>query len=310
MSERYVPETPRNRGEHDAPHVTPVTPAEDARTILINRVTWGAIIAGVAVSLVTQLLLNLLGIGVGASTLDPGSGDNPEASTFSIAAGIWWTVSGIIAAFIGGHVAGRLSGKPKGSTTGWHGLISWAVATLVVIYLLTSSVGGIIGGAFNQVTRLVGGATQAAATAAGPAMQGEDPFSAIERQITESLGGPANVPEVRDAAIAAVRAAVTGNQADATQQQDRAAQALAQARGIPVEQARQEVKQYIQQYQQVAQQAGEAADAAATAVSTGALVAFAALLLGAIAAWFGGRIGAVDPTVTAPHVDGRSAPRT
>jgi hypothetical protein len=290
--------------------VTPVTPAEDARTILINRVTWGAIIAGVAVSLVTQLLLNLLGIGVGASTLDPGSGDNPEASTFSIAAGIWWTVSGIIAAFIGGHVAGRLSGKPKGSTTGWHGLISWAVATLVVIYLLTSSVGGIIGGAFNQVTRLVGGATQAAATAAGPAMQGEDPFSAIERQITESLGGPANVPEVRDAAIAAVRAAVTGNQADATQQQDRAAQALAQARGIPVEQARTEVQQYIQQYQQVAQQASEAADTAATAVSTGALVAFAALLLGAIAAWFGGRIGAVDPTVTAPRVDERLPPRT
>ncbi len=299
MSERYAPDTPRNRGDHDAPHVTPVTPAEDARTILINRVTWGAVFAGVAVSLVTQLLLNMLGIGVGASTLDPGSGDNPEASTFSIAAGIWWTVSGIIAAFIGGHVAGRLSGRPKGSTTAWHGLVSWAVATLVVFYLLTTAVGGILGGAFNQVTRVIGGTTEAAATAAGPAAQDEDPFAAIQRQITEAIGGSGDVAALRDAAVAAVRAAVTGNQAEAAQQQEQAAQALAQAREIPIEQARNEVRQYTEQYKQLAAQAGEAADTAATAVSTGALVAFVALLLGAIAAWFGGRLGAVDPTVTA-----------
>jgi hypothetical protein len=310
MNERYTPDTPRNRGDQDAPHFTPVTPAEDFRTILINRVTWGAVIAGVAVSLVTQLLLNMLGLGLGASTLDPGSGDNPEASTFSIAAGIWWTVSGVIAAFIGGHVAGRLSGQPKGSTTGWHGLISWAVATLVVFYLLTSAVGGIIGGAFNQVTRVIGGATEAAATAAGPAVQDDDPFAAIQQEISESIGGSEDVAAMRDAAVAAVRSAVTGNPAEAQQQQERAAQALAQAREIPIEQARTQVQQYTQQYQQVAQQAQEAADTAATAVSTGALVAFVALLLGAIAAWFGGRMGAVDPTVTAPHVDRRLAPRS
>ena len=305
MNQRYAPDTPRNRGDQDAPHVTPVTPAEDARTILINRVAWGAVFAGVAVSLVTQLLLNMLGIGVGASTLDPGSGDNPEASTFSIAAGIWWTVSGVIAAFIGGHVAGRLSGQPKGSTSAWHGLISWAVATLVVFYLLTSAVGGIVGGAFNQVTSVIGGATQAAATAGGPAAQDEDPFAAIQRQITEAVGGSGDVAALRDAAVDAVRAAVTGNQAEAAQQQEQAAQALAQAREIPIEQARNEVRQYTEQYKQVAAQAGEAADTAATTVSTGALVAFVALLLGAIAAWFGGRLGAVDPTVTSRHVDTR-----
>ena len=83
MNEKYVPDTPRNRGDHDAPHVTPVSPAEDARSIMINRVAWGAVFAGVVISLVTQLLLNLLGIGLGASTLDPGSGDNPAASTLA-----------------------------------------------------------------------------------------------------------------------------------------------------------------------------------------------------------------------------------
>ena len=60
-------------------------------------------------------------------------------------AGIWWTVSGIIASLVGGYVAGRLSGKPKPSTTSWHGLIAWAVTTLLVFYLLTSAIGGLVG---------------------------------------------------------------------------------------------------------------------------------------------------------------------
>lgn len=47
------------------------------------------------------------------------------------------------------------------------------------------------------------------------------------------------------------------------------------------------------------QRAAEAADAAATAVSTGGIFAAIALLLGGAAGYFGGRMGAVDPTVTA-----------
>jgi hypothetical protein len=43
---------------------------------------------------------------------------------------------------------------------------------------------------------------------------------------------------------------------------------------------------------------GAAAQTAATAVSRGALFGSLALVLGAIAAWLGGRMGAVDPTLT------------
>jgi hypothetical protein len=46
------------------------------------------------------------------------------------------------------------------------------------------------------------------------------------------------------------------------------------------------------------QEALEAADAAATAVSTGAILGFVALLLGAIAAWFGGAAGTKAIPVT------------
>jgi hypothetical protein len=48
------PDTPRNRGDDDAPHLSPTTPAEDARTVLLNEVSWAAVFAGVVVALVCQ----------------------------------------------------------------------------------------------------------------------------------------------------------------------------------------------------------------------------------------------------------------
>ncbi len=153
----YSAGTPRSRGGDDQPHVSPVTPAEDARTILINRISWGAVLAGVVVTLVSQLILNMIGIGVGAATIDPGTGDNPSAMGFSMGAAIWWTLSGVIAALFGGYVAGRMAGRPKESTAGWHGVTSWAVTTLVIFYLLTSAIGGVIGGAYRTVTSALGG---------------------------------------------------------------------------------------------------------------------------------------------------------
>src|SRR5919112_5650681 len=292
MAEDIRPNTPRNRGDSDAPHMSPVTPAEDARTILINQISWGAVLAGVVVALVTQLILNMLGIGIGAATLDPGagSGENPSAQSFSIGAGIWFALSGIIAALAGGYVAGRLAGRPQESTAGWHGLTTWALTTLAVFYLLTSTVGGILGGAYRSVTsalgnvaQTVGSTAQTAAQVAAPNLSRvADPFSGIEQSVRGATGG--NDPAaLRDAAVTAVRAALTGNQQQAQDARERAAQALARAQNIPIEQARTQVGQYEQQYRQTVdqarQQATEAADTAARAVSTAALLGALRLIL-------------------------------
>jgi hypothetical protein len=291
-------------GDRDRPHLSPVLPGEDARTVLINNVSWAAVLAGVVVSLVVQLLLNMLGLGIGAATIDPVDGQTPDASTFSVGAGIWWTVAGIIAAFLGGHVAGRLSGRPKQSTAGWHGIIAWAFTTLVVFYLLTSTVGAVIGGAFNTLGSAMSGvgrtAVQTAQSAAPALANVTDPFGAIEREIRESSG---NDPQaLRDAAVSAVRAALSGDAAEAEEARNRAAEALARAQNISPDEARNRIAQYEQQYRAAAeearQQATEAAEMASNAVSRGALFGFFALVLGAVAAWFGGRSGTVNPTVT------------
>lgn len=303
------PETARPRVDWEAPHSTAVTPEEDWRAILINRISWGAVLAGVALALATQLILNLLGIGIGASSFDPASSANPSAATFSIGAGIWWLLSGIISALVGGYTAGRLAGQPKASSGGWHGLTAWALATLLMFGLLTTTIGAIAGGAFWTLVSLTGGAAQTVGTAAQTAVQAAapgiyraaDPFASIERAIRNASGG--NDPAaLREAAVSAVRAAITGDPAQAKDARERAAQALAKAQGVPVDQARAQIAQYEQQYRQTVDQAKQQATAAAqmatTAVSRAALFGSLALLLGALAAWLGGRRGAVHPTIT------------
>jgi hypothetical protein len=78
-----------------------------------------------------------------------------------------------------------------------------------------------------------------------------------------------------------------------------------------VEQARTQMQQYEQQYRQAVdnakQKATQAADVAAKAVSRGALFGSIALLLGAIAACFGGRAGAGESTITSAALRTRLA---
>jgi hypothetical protein len=313
MPDVHEPDTSRIRGDRAAPHIrdapdiSPVTMAEDAHTTMLSRISWGAVLAGVVVALVTQILLNLLGIGIGAATLDLAVGDNPSATSFSIGAGIWFALSTILAALAGGYTAGRLAGIPRESTAAWHGLTAWALTTLVIFYLLGSTVGGLLGGAYRGITNALGNVSSAVGSTAETAaqvavMRIADPFSPIEESIRTAI--PGNDPAtLRDAAIAAVRAVVTGDPQQAAEARERAAQVIVRAQNISVEDARTQVQQYAQQYRQAAdhakQQVTQAADAAAKTVSRAALFGAISLLLGGLAGWFGGRMGAVEPTLTA-----------
>jgi len=295
--------TPRARGEYDAPHRSPVTPAEDFRTVAINRLTWGAVFAGIASMLAVQLVLNIVGVAAGVATLEP-RGDSPDGQTLSIAAGLWWAISGIVAAGVGGYVAGRVCGQPKESTAGWHAFVAWAGAVLVIAFLIGSSVGSVVGAA----GRTLGGALEATATAVAEATpELTDPFGRIEEAVR---GRAANEPV--DIAVESLRALLTGDPAQAGAARDRAAEALARATNVSAEQARAEIQRYENEYRQtvgdIERQAAEAAEAARDAVSVGAILAAVSLVLGAVAAVVAGRMGAVDPTLTMRPASGM-APR-
>lgn len=125
------------------------------------RVTWGAVFAGALIAISIQVLLSMLGTGIGASTVDAQTtGGTPSASAFGIGAGVWWVVSSLLALFIGGMVAGRLSGTTLSADAALHGLLTWAIAMMATLYLIGTAAGSLVSGAAG----LVSGAASATAT--------------------------------------------------------------------------------------------------------------------------------------------------
>jgi hypothetical protein len=290
---------------------TPATESasEEWHTYLFNRASWGAIVAGVVAALVVQLLLNLLGIGVGAASLSAAnSAENPDASAFSIGAGLWWTLSGIIASFCGGVAAGRLCGAAKVNTARWHGFVAWCVTTLVVFYLLTSALGGVVGGSLGALGNTLGGAARSTASAVSGVAQGAD-TGGLEAQV-RGLVNPSDTQSVQNSLLAYIRASATGDQRAADAARDQAVNGLARVANISPEEARNRLNQVEQQYrqtlEQARQQATRAAEASRQTVSRAGIFGFIALVLGAIAAWFGGGIGTPRQVTAAFDTRGRA----
>jgi hypothetical protein len=111
----------------------------------IKRVSWGAIFAGTVVALVVQIVLTLLGLSIGLGVVS----QSPTTGTLGgigIGAGVWLVVSTLVSLFIGGYVASRLAGSPTRQDGAWHGVVVWAFATLLSVYLATSAVGTAVSG--------------------------------------------------------------------------------------------------------------------------------------------------------------------
>ena len=295
-----------------SPSLSTAAAHADTRAVVLNQVSWGAVFAGAVTALVTQVIINLVGVGVGLASVGTTAADNPSASTVSMGAGIWFVASGIIASLAGGLVAGKMSGKPLPGAAALHGLVSWAVTTLVVLYLLTSAATGLVGGTLSTVSgalggagNLVGGTIQTAATAAAPSLtKVQNPLDGIEQKVRQQAAGQ-DPQAARDAAVSAMKALLTGDAAQKEQAKSRAADALAKAQGISPDQARAEVEDYQKQYDQAVATAKQKAEAAAVAAKSaatqGAFYAAIALILGALAAFFGGRMGAPKPEAVAGY---------
>jgi hypothetical protein len=94
--------------------------------------TWSPVLAGVFTSLVVQILLTMLGLGVGLLSVDvPTASAAPAGASYL--AFVWWAVSGIIAAFAGGAIAA--ANAPDQSSFGrvGHAMAAWAVTVVVVV---------------------------------------------------------------------------------------------------------------------------------------------------------------------------------
>lgn len=159
----------------------PILVASAAPVVAGRRISWAAVLAGVIITLVVQLLLSILGLGVGASTIDPLREENP-VSGIGTGAGIWFVVSALIAWFIGGYVAGRMAGIPRRQDSLLHGILAWSLGTLLMFYFLTTTVGSLIGGTASVLGRVL--ATLGSGVAASAPVVAE----AAGEQIEEASG--------------------------------------------------------------------------------------------------------------------------
>lgn len=122
----------------------------------VTRISWAAIFAGALTAIIIAFMLNMLGLGIGLTSINPMSEENTldGLGTGTI---IWWALSNLVALFVGGLIAGRMSGFPSNKDGGLHGFLAWALFTLVSVWLLTATVGGILSGVSNTFSSLLGG---------------------------------------------------------------------------------------------------------------------------------------------------------
>jgi hypothetical protein len=116
-----------------------------------SAVAWSAIWAGAIVTTAVSLVLLAVGSGFGLIAVSPWPGVGTAPTTFTIAAGLWLVFTQWISSLFGGYVAGRTRTRWSNLHTDEvffrdtvHGLLTWSLATLVVvgIAILAGSIAG------------------------------------------------------------------------------------------------------------------------------------------------------------------------
>ena len=227
-----------------------------------SRVSWGAVFAGAVVAIAIGLMLNALGAGVGATTIDATARSTPSASNFGIGAAIWILVSNLIGLAAGGYVAARLSGTSDNTDGTLHGLAVWGTTFLISAVLLGNLVAGIASTVTTGASNLLGGVAQGAGSAASAV--GQQAASRVDTGTLQSVtqatvnrvqgalsgtgGDPATMSsDQRKAEIGTLvtRRVTDGNLSQ--QDRDRLNQLVAAEYGLSPQEAQQRVQQAEQQ---------------------------------------------------------------
>lgn len=111
---------------------------------LHTLISWPAVIAGAVVAIAVGAMLNLLGVALGAASINPYDLSTGEAKAFSAGAGAWIAIANALALFAGGFVASRVAKYTDHHKGYLHGLAVWAVAFIIALFLAGSTaVGGV-----------------------------------------------------------------------------------------------------------------------------------------------------------------------
>src|SRR5215470_15674089 len=149
----------RHSGAHIATHVP----------LVLRRISWPAVGAGVGVALLIQLVFSihghlhqwLMGVGVGIGTVDPTRVKTLVTADLGNIPGLCWRSLGFIALLIGSGVASRMAEAPYRHEGMLHGLLTWGVVMLCILCLPTSVLENFMSGTLGALGATAHAASQA-----------------------------------------------------------------------------------------------------------------------------------------------------
>jgi len=116
----------------------------------LSHFSWRATFAGVVVAVAAQILLTMLGVALGITTINA-SGSATVARGAGIGIGVWYLISMLLSIFAGGIVAG-LTARDVSKLGGIvEGIVVWAATVVLTVWLVSQGV--------SQVLSLASGVT-------------------------------------------------------------------------------------------------------------------------------------------------------
>jgi hypothetical protein len=290
--------------------------ATDVAPTRFRRVSWGAILAGTVIALVAMFALNMLGLTIGAATVNPVVEANPVEPGLAAGTVIWCAASNMIALFLGGLVASRMGVVVDQEDGVMHGLVTWGVVTLISVVMLTTSAGNVIGGLTSAASQAFATAGQAIAEVSpevADALNLENvTMQSIENEV-RTLTQPSTTTNSTEAPVTqtntegvltldqleinrAIGNFLTADAADVDANRETLINLLAERTEMTPEEARTTVTRWEQVYLQVREDVEattrQVSQTFADAVTVFAGAVFALMIAGAFAGGAGGFVGA------------------
>jgi len=261
-----------------------------------SAASWGAILAGALVAVAASLILLSLGAGFEFASISPWSNRGSSETTFGVTTAIWLIVSQWMSASLGGYLTGRLRTRWAG-THGHevffrdtaHGLVTWALATVVVAGIAATSIASVIGGSARAAAQVAGaGASGMMAPVNTPAVSYD-----VDKLFRSWGASSASAADTHAEAGHILATSISkGNMEDT----DRTylASLIAQKSGASPEAAKERVDEFVTDMNDAKTKVMEAAEAARKVASETAIYTALSMLIGAfiasVSAALGGRL--------------------
>jgi hypothetical protein len=269
-----------------------------------SAVSWGPIVAGAFAAATLTFVLMLLGSGLGLTMVSPWSGQSASLTTFAVSTAVWLVIVQWLSSALGGYLTGRLRTRWVGIHTDEtffrdtaHGFMAWALATLLVVFVLGSALSSALGTGVQAASTVASGAALGASANAGSENAGSATSYFVDSLFRPNDPARLAAPGAEGDAAAtaqATRILVMSAARGEVSAEDRTylGQLVAARTGLSEADATARVEAVLKQAEDAKTSAQQAADTARKAGATFALVAALSLAIGAfiasVSAAFGG----------------------